>query len=757
MKMINEPKKIFRMFVRVPIRFIGLVTFYVLTLAPVSLVADDDARRVAQAVQVNEPPLIDGVVDEDIWLVAPALTDFIQAEPNEGEPATEKTVVRLLYDSQNIYVGVICYDRDPSGIVVTDSRRDSSLADMDSFQVIFDTFQDRQNGFVFGTNPAGIEYDAQVSREGEGGQTSSNRSQAGNVSGFNLNWDASWIIRTSQDEAGWMAEFSIPLRTLRYSPSKPQNWGINFKRNIRRKREEVYWSPISRIYTFFRLSAAGDLNGLELGTPRNFKVMPYMLSSVHRDYTQSSEGAVKKFDFGMDVKFGITPSLNLDVTVNTDFAHVEVDDQQINLTRFNLYFPEKRPFFLENSGTFSMGTADYYGSTLELFFSRRIGIGSAGELIPIRAGARLSGKAGPYNVGFMNMQTQGLDSTNPANNFSVAALRRDLPNRSGLGVVFVNRSAVGDFADPGDWNRTWGVSGNLGIGDALSFRGFAARTETPNTTGREHAVDVYGEFRKLWGLWWVEYTEVGDGFNPEAGFLIRDDYRTIQSSFIRNFRFPSISWLREVRPHVTYRHFWDFDGFSETDYIHLDSHVDFENGTFFSPAVNVRKEGLKESFEIAPGIMIPQGDHRFTELAWRWNTDQSASIGYEGSLDAGEFFTGKRVSLASTVRIRRGAKFNSAITWSYNDVNLHEGSFITNLAQFRMNYSFTPLVNLQSLLQYNDQQDVWSTNIRFGWLNKAGTGLFLVYNDMQGLGNLLIGPQNRSFVVKYNRQFDVLR
>ena len=208
---------------------------------------------------------------------------------------------------------------------------------------------------------------------------------------------------------------------------------------------------------------------------------------------------------------------------------------------------------------------------------------------------------------------------------------------------------------------------------------------------------------------------------------------------------------------MTYRHFWDFDGFSETDYIHLDSHVDFENGTFFSPAVNVRKEGLKEPFEIAPGIMIPQGDHRFTELAWRWNTDQSASIGYEGSLDAGGFFTGKRVSLASTVRIRRGAKFNSAITWSYNDVNLHEGSFITNLAQFRMNYSFTPLINLQSLLQYNDQQDVWSTNIRFGWLNKAGTGLFLVYNDMQGLGNLLIGPQNRSFVVKYNRQFDVLR
>ena len=208
-------------------------------LAVVPLAAQDAVRRSARAAKVNEPPILDGIVDEEAWLAAPALTDFVQAEPLEGEPATEKTVVRVLYDERAIYVGVICYDTDPSGIVVTDSRRDSSLLDMDSFQIIFDTFHDRQNGFVFGTNPAGIEYDGQVSREGEGGQTSSRRrSQTGSGSGFNLNWDASWTIRTHQNEVGWMAEFAIPLRTLRYAASKPQTWGINFKRNIRRKREE---------------------------------------------------------------------------------------------------------------------------------------------------------------------------------------------------------------------------------------------------------------------------------------------------------------------------------------------------------------------------------------------------------------------------------------------------------------------------------------------------------------------------------------
>ena len=715
------------------------------------------SRRQAQATRAVQPPILDGILDDDVWRQAEVLTDFVQAEPLEGEPATEKTEVRILYDDRTIYVGVICYDREPNGIVVTDSRRDSSLADMDSFQIIFDTYLDRQNGFVFGTNPAGIEYDGQVSNEGEGGQSSSRqRTQSGSGSGFNLNWDASFAVRTRINEMGWVAEFAIPLRSVRYRAA-PQTWGLNFQRNIRRKREQVYWAPVSRVHNLYRLSSAGDLNGLELETPRNFKIVPYALSSANRDYTARSATDLNA-EFGVDAKFGVTPSLNLDITANTDFAQVEVDDQQINLTRFDLFFPEKRPFFLENAGTFSMGAgAASRGRAVELFFSRRIGIGSEGELVPIQLGARLSGRVGEYNIGLMNMQTEALDGATPANNYTVAAVSRELRNRSSLGVLFVNRSATGDLAGANDWNRTYGFDGKLGIGQAWTFRGLAARTETPGREGRTHAYDLYGEFKKLWGQWWFQYTEVGDAFNPEVGFLLRDDYRAIQSSFVRNWRLPSVSWLRELRPHVTYRSFWDFDGFKETEQLHVDSHVDFENGAFISPAFNFKLEGLVEDFEIADGVVIPLGTYRYTEAAWRWNTDQSAWLSYSGELDAGGFFSGDRFSLGTTVNVRHGATLNTSFTWSYNDIDLPEGAFVTNLGQFRVSYSFTPFINLQSLLQYNDQADAWSANVRFTWLSTAGTGLFVVYNDTEGLGDLLIGPQNRSFIIKYTHQFDVFR
>jgi hypothetical protein len=242
-----------------------------------------------------------------------------------------------------------------------------------------------------------------------------------------------------------------------------------------------------------------------------------------------------------------------------------------------------------------------------------------------------------------------------------------------------------------------------------------------------------------------------------VGFLLRSDYRSFQTNFLRYLRTPSISWLRELRPHLTYKVYWDFEGFKESEEIHLDSHVDFANGAFFSPAFNINLEGLTAPFEIAEGIIIPPGTYRFNEIAWRWNTDQSAWIYYDGRLDAGGFYSGDRLSLSSSLNMRHGAKLNTSVTWVYNDVNLAEGAFITNLGQVRVSYSFSPSVNVQSLIQYNDQRDIWSTNLRFSWLNTAGTGLFVVYNDTEGLGDLLVGPQSRSFIVKYTHQFDVLR
>ncbi len=710
------------------------------------------STRVAEAMEAQEPPVIDGAVEDAIWATAQIITDFVQAEPYEGEPATEKTEVRLLYDETHLYLGVICYDTDPSGIITTDARRDSSLDDTDSFRVVFDTYLDRQNGFVFGTNPAGIEYDGQVTNEGEGGGGGPGfrRAQGGSGGGFNLNWDASFVVRSRVGDFGWSAEFAIPLRTLRYESAKPQVWGLNFQRNIRRKREETYWSPVSRIYSLNRLSSAGELRGLELETPRNFKVTPYALASSERDYTATEDNDVDG-ELGVDAKFGVTPSLNLDLTYNTDFAQVEVDDQQINLTRFNLFFPEKRPFFLENAGNFAMGE----NRSVELFFSRRIGIGPSGEIVPILGGARVSGKTGKYNLGVLNMQTEEVVGVTAANNYTVASLSRELPNRSSVGALFVNRLATGDLAGDDDWNRTYGFDGKLGIGEPFTLSGFAARTDTPGLEGREHALNLRGEYQKRQGRVWLGTTQVGGDFNPEVGFLTRDDYRNLETGFFLNIR-NDISWLRELRPHVTYEGFWNFDGFKETERIHIDSHVDFENGAFFSPAFNHTVEGLGEPFEIYPGIVVAPGTYSNWEAAWRWNTNLARPLSYEGGIDYGGFLSGDRRGYENTVNFRYQSKVITSLSWFYNDIDLLEGSFVTNLGQFKVSYNFTPLIYLQALLQYNDRVDAWSSNIRLSWLNTAGTGLFIVYNDTEGLGDLLIGPQNRSFIVKYTHQFDIL-
>jgi hypothetical protein len=531
---------------------------------------------------------------------------------------------------------------------------------------------------------------------------------------------------------------------------------VNFYRSIRRKREEDYWAPIPRVYNLYRLSLAGELHNLELETPRNFKVTPYVLGDANHDY-ELQEDLDYDADWGVDAKLGVTPSLNLDLTYNTDFAQVEVDEQQINLTRFNLFFPEKRPFFLENAGIFSIGKTSGRDRGVELFFSRRIGLDEDGGMVPIVAGGRLSGKAGQYNIGFLNMQTEEVPGITPANNFTAVRVSRELPTRSNLGAIFVNRMATGSSAGENDWNRTWGVDGKLGIGEAWTFKGFAARTETPGVTEREHAWNLNSEFKNRDWRISLDYAEVGEDFNPEVGFLLRDGYRSLEASPLSYIRVPSVSWLRELRPHVTYRAFWDFTGFKETEYLHLDTHVDFENGAHFSPAVNLTVEGLREPFEIHPGIEVPPGNYRNTTLAWRWNTNRSAPISYSGGLDYGGFLSGERRSVTTEIALRRGSQLNVSARWVYNDIDLAEGRFITNLGQLRFNYSFTPFIYFQSLVQYNDADDIWSANLRFGWLNTAGTGLFVVYNDTHGLGDTFLGPKNRSFIVKYTHQFDILK
>jgi hypothetical protein len=719
--------------------------------------------RRATATRTSSAPLIDGQIDDAVWQQASPITDFVQTEPSEGQPASEKTEVRMLYDDQAIYVAVMCFDSDPGHIVTSDSRRDSALSGQDNFQLIFDTYHDKQNGFIFGTTPLGLQYDAQVRNEGEQQSTGApalGRTGGGSGGGLNVNWDGAWDVKTKVTDQGWSAEFMIPLRTLRYGPP-PQVWGVNFARAIEHKREQVYWSPVARVYNITRLSSAGELRDLNVAAPRNFKIIPYALGSTNTNFFPSTKTQVcPDFEsdstcnkpWGVDAKIGVTSSLNLDLSYNTDFAQVEVDEQQVNLTRFNLLFPEKRPFFLENRGLFAVGK----NGEVDLFFSRRIGITDNGALVPIRGGARLSGKAGGLNIGLLDMQTEAV-GTVAANNFGAVRVAKDLPNRSSVGGIFVSRVGTGDLAGSENWNRTWGGDGKWGIGEAWTVTGFAARTETPGATEAEHAFSTGIQYQTRQRRTFYEYTEVGGDFNPEVGFLERNDaFRQFFTGWYENVRTPWLTrhGLREWRPHYSYESFWGFDGFQETATLHLDNAWDFERGLSISPAFNVQWEGLREPFMVYPGVVVPPGSYTSPHAAGMFNTDRRKWISLSGSYAIGGFLSGTQNSWAPQLNIRKGGAFTSSLRWTVNDIHLPEGYFQTNLGSLKLAYNFTPLVNAQALIQYNDRTRRWSTNLRFSWLRDAATGLYVVYNDTEGFNGF--GPINRSFVVKYSHMFDVL-
>jgi hypothetical protein len=723
-------------------------------------------RPVVAATRVQQPPTLDGdVLGDPAWQQATPTDTFWQEQPDEGQPVSERTEVRIVYTVDTLFVGVVNYDRVPKDIIVSDARRDSPLDNTDSFQIILDTYRDGLSGFVFGTNPAGIEYDGQVTNEGQGGGglAGGQRQQPGSGSGFNLNWDGAWDVRSRITEIGWTAEFAIPFRTLRFPAGANQVWAVNFQRNIRRRAERAYWSPIPRQYNLYRLSLAGTVTGLQTPVIRNLKVTPFMLGNA----LQSGQRPVDtRFDpdGGVDVKYSVTPSLALDATVNTDFAQVEIDDQQVNLDRFDLFFPEKRPFFLENAGFFTVGNP----GEIDLFFSRRIGIGPGGEGIPIRGGGRLSGKAGKFNVGLLDMQTDSFDrrlqaggraERLPGNNFSVIRVSRDLPNRSSIGGMFVNRLGTGSLARDRDFNRTYAVDGKIGVRQHTVLSSFVARTDTPGVAGDQYAYNVRSRtsvprFDLEFG-----YQEVTAGFNPEVGFLNRRGYRKPDARLLTRFRPHDFLHLQELRPHTSYRAFYGFDGLLESMQWHIDNHWQFKNSYEVHTGVNLTEEGVRQPFEIFPRIFVPKGSYKHNEAQLVFMTNQGAPISLNMETRIGGFFGGDRVAWTPTLRMRAGDALTTEVAYQRNQVTLPWGDFTTNLLRTRLSYSFTTRAFVQALAQYNDRADLWSLNLRFGWLQAANTGLFVVYTDTRGLYDLFPTPQrtDRSFVVKFSRMFDVLR
>ena len=715
------------------------------------------SESIAPVVRSTKLPVMDGnVIYDEAWSSINPIISFTQKSPDEGQVATEKTAVRIMYSDQMFYVSVICYDSNPKGIVISDTRRDAPLNNTDSFMFILDTFHDQQNGFVFGTNAGGIEYDAQVSGGGEGMSISSTRQSVGVGANFNINWDAAWDVKTEIGEYGWSAEFAIPFKTLRFSSDKDQSWGANFQRTIARKNEHVFWSPIPRQFSLNRLALEGTLTGINVPTDRNIKLMPYVLGNNNKVINETSYSK-SEGDFGFDAKVGVTSSLTMDITYNTDFAQVEADEQQVNLDRFSLFFPEKRAFFLENAGLFSAGENTYYGPDIEMFFSRRIGIVS-GNRVPILGGGRLTGDLRGFKLGILNMRTGSVKNVSDGDDYGVFRLKKELPNRTYFGGMVTRKKGLGDA---GYINQSYSVDGALGIGDAIQLIGFAAKTDpAPGIKGNNDSYAYVLEANRNTQSFTnqIRYSEVGKNFNPEMGFVKRLGYRKVLFRILNRTRPKDFFGILELRPHITYWGYWKLeDGFQETGFLHIDNHWEFRNGFRIDTGINFTKEGVVDSFQIVSGKWVPPSTYDNKELHIRTNTNLTKPFSIILVTKIGGFFNGDRKNFDTTLRYRFGDRFTSEVISKYNDVKLDDGGeFITHLMRGRLTYALASNIYIQSLLQYNNQSDEWSMNWRFIWQQSAATGLYIVYNEAQDYDGIPITKSTKSFVLKYSYLFDIM-
>ena len=731
-------------------------------------------------------PVVDGLVTDPQWEEAEPFTGFVQQEPDNGAPATERTEVRLLLSNTTLYVGIVAFDREPGRVLVSESRRDGDLNESDSVQIVLDTFDDNQNAFLFGTNPEGIEYDGQIAGEGATGgynpRPGQRGSQRGGVTGFNANWDGDWTVRSRRTGRGWETEFAIPLRTLRYEAGADRTWGLNVMRNIRRKNEQSFLAPIPRGYNIYRVSLARKVSGLDLPRRRDLRVTPFALADANRNpLAANAENRSRNgFDLGLDVKWGVTPNLTVDFTANTDFAQVEADDQQINLTRFPLFFPEKRPFFLENASTFQFGAPQ----EVDLFFSRRIGL-HAGQPVGIVGGARLSGKVGAWNLGVMNMQTEAAfdpetgATLRSATNYAVARVQREV-GRSNFGGIFVNRQANGDWAGrdgAAETNRAFGADAAVQIGEHARFFTFLAKTSSPEDEGGAAADTMAGRaflnYADRLHQGHLGFTQVGADFDPQVGFVPRRNYRKYQARYYLDWQpagIPGMSWVRRFSPHVTWNAYYGFDGEIQSGRGHWHP-IEFQpnSGGRFGIFVDRMRDRPERDFTVFSGadgerVTIPPGIYEWSVVTVNYLGNASARLYPTAYCRSGGFYDGDRRGCDLSLNGRVGARFQASVGWNRDLVSLPGGDFTTDLVPIRLNYSFTPLRRLEALIQYNSQSASVSSNIRLVLLDRSGTGLFVVYNDLRNTANFdRFDPDTglpvptvfgRSLIVKYTRLFD---
>ena len=699
---------------------------------------------------LESEPIIDGdIMNDPIWNLISPIKSMTQVSPSFGASSSEETEIRIAYSVKSLFVSVINFDSDPSRIVVSDSRRDSDLNDEDSFLFIIDTYNDLQNGFLFGTNADGMQYDAQIDNEGVGNFNQNARQQGGTIGGTNVNWDASWIVATNKGDFGWSAEFEIPLKSIRFIPGINKTWGINFQRNISKNSETSYWASLPLGFDIKRVSIAGKLNGLNLKNPRNLKVIPYTITNASYSKSKDNTNVSANIDAGVDLKYSLSPGLTLDLTYNTDFAQVEVDEQQINLDRFNLFFPEKRAFFLENAGQFSVGSP----GEIDLFFSRRIGISDEGQVVPINGGGRISGKIGSTNIGLLSMNTDeiSIDQIN-GNRFSVARVNHDFKNsRSSLGMIYVGKN---EFGNSEHFNQVYAIDGKISLGKKADISGFFSKSQSPGISSQDHSFKLI--YNYTWDGWRINagYTEVGEGFNPEVGFLIRKSFKKPEFIVFKQIRLNDFGGLLEIRPHIAHRSYFDFSDRLISSWTHIDNHWVWPSGFEIHTGINLTSEGVFDSFKISD-VVIPRGEYNHQELQLVFQSNRNKALNYYNRTVIGGYYGGKRVFLTNNINYRIGNKFNSSLNLDYTSLDLENGKIDALLSGIRLSYSFSPSMYLQSLIQYNNVTNRTSINTRFGMLQTANTGLFVVVNFLKD-PDWFDYLNSQTIAIKYSYQFDTL-
>ncbi|TVR66346.1 MAG: hypothetical protein EA422_02345 [Gemmatimonadales bacterium] len=693
----------------------------------IRIVQDLDSAPRPEAIirRASGPIQIDGVLDDPAWEVAQVISEFVQNRPREGYPVSERTEVRLLFDDDYLYIGAELFDSDPSGIISPTLERDPNTRDGDALGILFDTFLDRSTGFAFYVNPGGAVRDGQVSDDGRNA---------------NFAWDGAFEVRTRIHQEGWTVEMAIPFSTLRFDPGRmDQSWGLNLLRRIRRKNEDAVWAPMDRQWALHTPSRAGTLTGLEgIRAGRNLTVKPYALSTRPSGQLVDPLDRSLDWDTGVDLKYGITSGLTLDLTLNTDFSQVEVDQQQVNLTRFSLFFPERRDFFLENEGIFTFGDNSSFGERagvsrqdFTLFHSRRIGLTATGDPLPILGGGRVSGTVGGAEVGLLSMRTRdAVDGTIPGESFSVGRIRlRPVPGLD-VGAMAVQRSTMRASTQI---NRSYGVDANYQMGSHLLVQSYLAGTQG---TGLDR--DRAGRLSARWRSPLVEamvlYRSIGDEFTPGVGFVrrrgIRHGYGTLGFT-------PRIPWplVQQLNPYVQAHRFTNRDGVLETGTVTLGLDVDFRDGSEAGVLVREQREWIQSPFSLR-GVTVEPGNYTFQEVEGTVQSSRARPFSTSLRAAGGGFFSGERLSLGWGILWRPSAHLLLRGEADRNRIEIPgAGALTANIYSVRAQVIPSTRLMTGAFIQYNGATEELISNLRLNWIHAPLSDLFLVWTERRDMAS----------------------